>query len=156
MAFEISNFSENDRDAWLKMWDMADPWCKNNNRPDIPQSNWRDIVTGEGPLYGLALRRDGVLAGYLLYFFCPSIRNVRDECQVRDIFVHPDFRRQGGGTLLMNKIDHIAREKNAGRIFWACNAALEDSLAFLGTFRVEDCAERVFYKWLGVSKVEAA
>lgn len=156
MTFTIDVFSENDKQDCLALWDLANPWSKENNRPDIPEANWQDVVSQQGPLYGLALRQasDGKLVGYILYFFCPSIRNVRDECEIRDIFVLPEFRRQGGGTLLMKAVHEKAREHDAGRIFWAVNALREDSIAFMSTFGAEEKTERTYYLWLN-TKVKA-
>ncbi len=149
--FRVDRFDKSDKHDWLCLWDMADPWCRENKRPDIPESNWRDLMSSHKSLSGFALRADNRLTGYGLYFFCPSIRNVRDECEVRDLYIHPDFRRKGGGTLLMNAIHEAAENYDAGRVYWSCNAAREDSLAFLSRFGAEEKTERTYYQWLNTA-----
>ena len=148
MAFTINPLNENDKADWLALRIAADPWPAENDREDILEANWDKIIDPENPLNGLALRKEHELVGYGLYFFSPCIRTSSDECMVRDIFIKPEYRRQGGGTLIMRTIEEKADAAKAGRIFWATHPANETAIAFHKTLNadIEERPEKIFIK----------
>ena len=147
MNFEIKDFTESDKGIAFELFNLADPWAKENDRLDILESNWQKILSPSKSLNGVAVWSENQLIGYGLYFFATSIKTVGDECQIRDLFIHPGFRLKGAGTVLMQHIEKTAKEERAGRIFWAINAARKDSIAFLNNFHAEKREETVFIKW---------
>ena len=151
MNFVIEPLNANDKSDWIALRTDADPWPVENNREDILEANWEKITNPDNPLKGLALRAEGKLIGYGLYFFSPCIRTASEECMLRDIFVSPEYRRKGAGTALMNVIHDKANQQGAGRIFWATNPNREEALAFCQSFDAEYRPERVFVKWLAAA-----
>jgi len=156
MSFTIERFSSDDKQAFLTLSDMADPWAVENGRPAIPESNWQSLISKDGGLHGYALKRNGEVAGYVLYCFCACIKTVRDECQVRDVFVLPEYRRQGGGTLLMRAVHDDAQKQNADRVFWFANPSRKDAVAFHGTFGSQSAEMLGYFRWLGHEAEQAA
>ncbi len=56
--------------------------------------------------------------GYALYSFRFSGWRGKPVLYLEDLFVLPDFRRQGIGSALLEKLMHIAKEKKCGFMEW--------------------------------------
>ncbi len=56
--------------------------------------------------------------GFALYYFAYSTFLMRPTLYVEDIFVLPEYRRQGVGTDLLIALARIARRKGCGRMEW--------------------------------------
>ncbi|MDR0998454.1 MAG: GNAT family N-acetyltransferase, partial [Treponema sp.] len=59
-------------------------------------------------------------AGFALYFHNFSTFLGRPGIYIEDIFVKPPFRGRGLGKLLLSFIAALARDRNCGRLEWAC------------------------------------
>jgi GNAT superfamily N-acetyltransferase len=57
-------------------------------------------------------------AGYAVTFFTYSSFLCQPTLYIEDIFVHPDFRRMGVATALMQRLAQAAVEADCGRMEW--------------------------------------
>jgi GNAT superfamily N-acetyltransferase len=57
-------------------------------------------------------------AGLALYFFNYSTWTGKPGIHLEDLFVLPDFRKQGIGRALLSAVAHIATEKGCPRLQW--------------------------------------
>ena len=74
---------------------------------------------GPQPAAGALLARcDGKLAGYAIYFFTFSSFIGRAGIWLEDLYVRPDFRKQGLGLGLIQAVARIGVERNCGRFEW--------------------------------------
>ena len=74
---------------------------------------------GPQPAAGALLARcDGKLVGYAIYFFTFSSFIGRAGIWLEDLYVRPDFRKQGLGLSLIQAVARIGVEKNCGRFEW--------------------------------------
>ena len=62
---------------------------------------------------------DDAPAGYAVYFHNYSTFLARPGLYLEDIYVSPEFRRQGLGAMLMRRVAAIAVERGCGRFEWA-------------------------------------
>ena len=62
---------------------------------------------------------DGTPAGFAVYFHTYSTFLSRPGLYLEDIYVSPEHRRQGLGSLLMRSVGAIAVERGCGRFEWA-------------------------------------
>jgi len=69
-------------------------------------------------------------AGFALFFRTFSTFLGKGGVYIEDIFVKPEFRGRGLGTLLFNAIAGIARDRDCGRLEWACLDWNAPSIAF--------------------------
>ena len=80
----------------------------------------RDHLGGDRPLIeGLLAEVDGHVAGYALFFSTYSTFRTQPGLYLEDVFVRPEFRRQGIATALIRQIGAIARDRNCARFEWA-------------------------------------
>jgi GNAT superfamily N-acetyltransferase len=74
---------------------------------------------GPQPAAGALLARcDGKLAGYAIYFFTFSSFIGRAGIWLEDVYVRPEFRKQGLGVGLIQAVARVGVEKNCGRFEW--------------------------------------
>src|SRR5882724_5338769 len=99
---------------------------------------------GTQPAAGALLARcDGKLAGYAIYFFTFSSFIGRAGIWLEDIYVRPEFRKQGLGYNLIQAVARIGVEKNCGRFEWTALDWNEKALDFydkLGAQKLDDWA----------------
>lgn len=78
-----------------------------------------ESLFGNKPVAGALIgRMDGKLAGYALYFFTFSSFVGRTGIWLEDLYVRPEFRRQGLGRAMIEAVARIGAEKNCGRFEW--------------------------------------
>lgn len=74
---------------------------------------------GPHPFYScLMAESDGVAAGFALYFFNYSTWLGRPGLYLEDLIVLPEFRGQGIGKALLQRVAAIAVEKDCRRLQW--------------------------------------
>jgi GNAT superfamily N-acetyltransferase len=74
---------------------------------------------GPQPAAGALLAHcDGKLAGYAIYFFTFSSFIGRPGIWLEDVYVRPEFRRQGLGRGLIEAVARVGVERNCGRYEW--------------------------------------
>ena len=79
----------------------------------------REDGFGSAPrFHTLIAEWDGSPAGLAVYFFNYSTWNSRNGFYLEDLYVRPEFRRQGIAKALMARLQAIAREHHCGRIQW--------------------------------------
>jgi GNAT superfamily N-acetyltransferase len=62
--------------------------------------------------------RNGVPAGFAVYFFSYSTFLARPSLYVEDVFVYEQFRGEGIGRQLFERMFAIARQEGCGRVEW--------------------------------------
>lgn len=79
----------------------------------------RDHLGGDRPaVEALAAEQDGTLVGYALYFQNYSTFRTRPGLFLEDLFVLPEYRRQGIATALIKKLAAIALDRQCARFEW--------------------------------------
>ena len=61
---------------------------------------------------------DGAIVAYAIFFTTYSTFRMRPTLFLEDIFVHPDVRRRGIATKLMERLRALAVERGCGRFEW--------------------------------------
>jgi GNAT superfamily N-acetyltransferase len=72
----------------------------------------------------------GQPVGFALFFHNYSTFLTKPGIYLEDIFVLPEYRRQGIGKLLLGKVAQIAVERNCGRLEWSVLDWNEPAQAF--------------------------
>ncbi len=62
---------------------------------------------------------DGQIVGFGLFFYNYSTFLTQPELHLEDVFVLPEYRRQGIGKALMIAVAKIAFERGCGRLEWS-------------------------------------
>jgi GNAT superfamily N-acetyltransferase len=79
------------------------------------------IEDGFGPkpkFYILIAEQNGERVGLALYFFVYSTWTSRNGLYLEDLYVRPEFRKQGIARELMRHLARVAKENHCGRMIW--------------------------------------
>jgi GNAT superfamily N-acetyltransferase len=79
----------------------------------------REDGFGAAPRFHVLIAEcDARAAGLALYFFNYSTWISRNGLYLEDLYVRPEFRRQGVARALMRRLEAIAHEQGCGRLQW--------------------------------------
>jgi GNAT superfamily N-acetyltransferase len=85
----------------------------------VTEDNLREDGFGPEPRFHVAIAEvNGEPAGLALYFFIYSTWTSRNGIYLEDLFVWPQFRRQGVARGLMQHLAQVAVENGCGRMIW--------------------------------------
>lgn len=70
-------------------------------------------------VHGLLLEHEQKVIGFALYYFNFSSFVGRPGLYIEDLFVLPEYRGTGGGSLLFDAMVKIAHERSCGRMEWS-------------------------------------
>lgn len=77
----------------------------------------------------VAENEDGIIVGYATYIFC-YYTWVGKSLYMDDLYVQPDYRGMGIGTLLIRKVIDYARETKCHRLRWQVSNWNEKAIVF--------------------------
>jgi GNAT superfamily N-acetyltransferase len=86
---------------------------------------------------------DGVRIGYAIYFHTFSSFVGRPGIFLEDIYVRPQYRRQGVGSALLKAVGVIGMKRECGRFEWIALRWNESALKFY-----ENLGARVLNEWV--------
>jgi GNAT superfamily N-acetyltransferase len=92
---------------------------------------------------------EGRPAGFALFFHNFSTFLGRPGIYIEDLFVKPEFRGKGLGKTLLQFIARIARDRECGRLEWACLNWNEPSIAFYKSQGAQPLSEWTSYRVSG-------
>ncbi|MFN7661672.1 MAG: GNAT family N-acetyltransferase [Dolichospermum sp.] len=84
---------------------------------------------------------DGQAVGFAIFFHNYSTFLTKPGIYLEDIFVSPEYRRQGIGKALLTKVAQIAVERDCGRLEWSVvdwNGSAQEFYRNMGADILED------------------
>ena len=102
------------------------------------------------PFAYVLLAEKDLAIGFALYYFRYSSFTGQPSIWLDDLFVNPDMRSHGAGTLLMSKLLEIAKDNNCSHLAWTADARNTRGLKFynrLGAEIIEQKGNRCFLNW---------
>lgn len=94
----------------------------------------------------LLAEMDSKLVGYAVFFHNFSTFIGRRGLYLEDLFVKPEFRRNGVGKLLLKKLAEIALERNCGRMEWAVLDWNEKAIEFYKSLGAKPMSEWTVFR----------
>ena len=87
---------------------------------EVTALTWSRICDPQSQIGGLGIRREvGMpLVGICHYILHPTTGNVRLVCDMQDLYVMPEMRRQGLGRMLVTHLAQMGRGEGWTRLFW--------------------------------------
>ncbi len=77
------------------------------------------LFFGEQPkVFALMIRNNKQAIGYVIYFYNYSTFNGKYGLYLEDIYIQPEFRRQGVGEQVFHYLKDKAKRENLGRMDW--------------------------------------
>jgi GNAT superfamily N-acetyltransferase len=97
----------------------------------------------------LVAEEDGVPIGLALYFHNFSTFLARRGLYLEDLYVRPEFRKQGVGRALLRRLARIAIERGCGRFEWAVLDWNVDAMRFYESLGARPIKEWVICRLTG-------
>lgn len=113
-----------DFEAWHPLW------VENNHGEDdekITRHTWRMISNKNHDVHGLCALKNGEMVGILHYILHPVAGSIAPVCYMQDLFVNPEYRRQGIAKALLNMLAKIGEEERWNRIYWLTEGSNESA-----------------------------
>lgn len=111
----------------------------------------QETIFGNCPYASVLLAESEESAiGFALYGFKYSSFVGQPSLWLDDLFVNPDMRNRGAGTLLMNQLQQIARNSKCSHLAWTADTRNLKGLRFylrLGAEIIEQKEHRVEFFW---------
>ncbi len=119
MPVRVRALAEEDRDAWLPLWQGYLEFYKANVPQSVSEETWRRIVDPTGPIHGFAaFDPTGRMVGIVHYLFHPVTWSSAKRCYLEDLFVSQTVRGTGAGRALIEAVYRAADEAGADQVYW--------------------------------------
>jgi ribosomal protein S18 acetylase RimI-like enzyme len=103
-----------DGPAWKALWRLD----VGASLDDAVMDHTLTLMGAVGPIIGLTAEKDGQMVGLLHAVVHPVAGALAPVCYMQDVFVHPDYRRQGIARALVAGLAHIGRARGFDRLYW--------------------------------------
>lgn len=87
---------------------------------EVTALTWSRICDPDSAIGGIGIRQaeDLPLVGICHYILHPTTGNTKPVCDMQDLYVMPEVRRQGFGRALVTHLAQIGRKEGWARLFW--------------------------------------
>ncbi len=131
MHFTIAPLTRSDLPQLLELIRELARFEKLEHEVEATQESLHEAFFSAQPAAGGLLARHGVdAAGYAIYFFTFSTFVGRRGIWLEDVYVRPNFRKQGLGRKLIEAVARIGVERNCGRYEWTALNWNKNALEF--------------------------
>lgn len=122
----VTPLVDGDYDAWLPLW-------VGNNQGQFDEQvtavTWRRLIDPSSQIGGLAAHIDGKMAGLVHYILHPVTGHIEPVCYMQDVYVLPEYRRQGIARKMIETLAVKGKEENWARLYWLAEAGNEEAQA---------------------------
>ncbi|MDD4968715.1 MAG: GNAT family N-acetyltransferase [Paludibacter sp.] len=115
MEIRIRNADESD---FLQIVNLFKEFASFEKLPE-KMINSVERMTGEKDFFNcfVAVTNDNIIIGYVSYFFC-YYTWIGKSLYMDDLYVKPEYRATGIGTMLITKVIDFAKESNCHKLRW--------------------------------------
>ncbi|TCP90763.1 ribosomal protein S18 acetylase RimI-like enzyme [Rhizobium sp. PP-CC-2G-626] len=108
-----------DRAQWEPMWRAYLAFYETTLPEAQYDLTWQRLLDASEPMHALgAFDANDRLAGIAHIIFHRSCWLLESTCYLQDLFVDPTSRGAGTGAALIEATADLARQKQAGRLYW--------------------------------------
>ena len=135
---EIRPLMMKDYDAWYPLWQGYLTFYESSVADDVSEHTFARICDDDGDIYGFGAFDDaGTMIGFVTYLFHPFTWTKGPRCYLGDLFTDPNQRGQGVARLLIEAVNHAAKEHGAEQVYW-----LTQEFNYQGRMLYDKVAER--------------
>ncbi len=135
MSLKIRPPENRDFPDWLPLWDGNNLGHRDEK---VTSETWTRLTDPEFPVYGLLAEKDARLVGLLHYVVHPTTGNIKPVCYMQDVYVDPEFRRNGIARKLIEELAAQAKaHKKWARMYWLAESDNEAAQSLYKTLGVK-------------------
>lgn len=112
----IRTIERRDYEQWLPLWQEN---CQHKISDEVTAETWRRLTNPKEGVFGLGeFDEDGNLQGFLHYVLHHTTGYIEPACYMQDLFIDPQYRRQGIAKRLVWELNEIGKREKWARIYW--------------------------------------
>ncbi len=115
---EIRPLAPSDRAGWEPLFEAYLGFYESELPKQQYDLTWTRFHDDAEPMHALGAFDEGKLVGIVHVVFHRSTWLADTTCYLQDLYVDESQRGRGVGEQLIEKVALLAREKNAGRLYW--------------------------------------
>ena len=113
---DIRLLTRGDYNQWLPLWQDN---CAHLVADDVTAETWRRLTHIKESIFGLGVfDGDQNLRGLLHYVLHPVTGFKEPACYMQDLYIAPDYRRQGLAKRLVWELHGMGKQEKWARIYW--------------------------------------
>lgn len=129
---EIKPLEAKDFDNWLALWKAYQVFYKTDIPLETTKLTWQRFFEPSERMHALgAFNEKNELVGIVHAIFHRSCWLPDYSCYLQDLYVDASQRGSGTGEMLIEAVAELAREQNAGKLYWMTQ---EDNLVARGLY----------------------
>ena len=118
---------KSDREAWGPLWAGYLVFYKETLESSQTELTWSRFFDDAFNLHGFVVEVDGKVVGFAHCSFTNSTWLEKPDLYLEDLFVSPDFRRQGLGEFLIRNCADFAKDAGSRRLYWQTQRSNESA-----------------------------
>ncbi len=107
-----------DEQGWRRLWSDYNTFYEVCIPESVSARTWQRILDPASTIFCRIAMIDDEIAGFSISVLHQSTWTVMPVCYLEDLFVAPQFRRQGCGRLLIQDLLDRAKSKGWSRLYW--------------------------------------
>ncbi|AHG80317.1 GNAT family acetyltransferase [Mannheimia varigena USDA-ARS-USMARC-1388] len=104
-------------EQWQKLWQGYKDFYQATVSSEVDLTTWQRIVEQKS-ICGFGAIIDNKLVGFVHIVLHPCTWEINHICYLEDLFVSPDFRKQGIAESLIKYVYKFAEEQGCKRVYW--------------------------------------
>ena len=118
MAISIRPLAASDRAEWENLWRKYLQFYETTLPTEQYDISWRRLLDPAEPMHGHVAFENDVMVGLVHLIFHRSTWLTDVTRYLQDLFVDESQRGKGTGEALIDAAADLARQNNAGRLYW--------------------------------------
>ncbi len=116
---KIRSLLKSDKKDWHRLWTAYLQFYETSVSEHIYDTAFSRLLSDNSEEFnGLIVEKDGSKVGLAHYLFHRKLWTIEDTCYLMDLFVEENFRGQGLGQALIEKVKLKASEAGISNIYW--------------------------------------
>lgn len=122
----VAPLAAGDYEEWLPLW-----IGNNQGQFDeaVTETTWARLTDPASYVGGLAAWQGGKMAGLVHYILHPVTGHIQPVCYMQDVYVLPEYRRQGIARKMIGVLAAKGKEESWARLYWLAEAGNESAQA---------------------------
>lgn len=125
-ALSVRPLAPHDFPNWLPLWDGNN---LGQRHEEITTSTWMRLMDDTIPVFGLCAIKNGEMAGLVHYVLHYTTGAIEPACYMQDVFVSPNFRKQGIAAQMVEALAEIGKARKWSRLYWLADNGNEAAQA---------------------------
>lgn len=123
---------------WRRLWQAYLDFYGAAVAPEVTDRLWAALVPGDETWRGFGATIGAELAGFAIVIVHPATWSLAPTAYLEDLFVSPEFRKQGIGRALIEAIVAEGRERGWASLYWHTRADNRSARALYDRFTPAD------------------